>query len=132
MKFATKILAGLFISVFLGCSGGSVDDRSSGINDAEQNPPRIEGVVGDFNKDGKVNESDLLIFRQIYDHYPQGCGADSDCDGQVDGSDFLTWQRKVGTRIYKAGDIDQNGEITMEDLNRYVKDPTAVNVDLDR
>jgi hypothetical protein len=46
-----------------------------------------------------------------------GMGADFDEDGDVDGSDFLTWQQNLGTAGNHArGDADGNGQIEADDL----------------
>jgi hypothetical protein len=42
--------------------------------------------------------------------------ADSDGDGDVDGADFLAWQRGVGTTPPAAGDADGNGVVDACDL----------------
>jgi hypothetical protein len=49
---------------------------------------------GDFNGDGAIDASDLLLWRDEFD--PQGV-ADADFDGDSDGADFLAWQRGLGS-----------------------------------
>jgi hypothetical protein len=43
--------------------------------------------------------------------------ADFDNDGDVDGSDFLTWQRGVGPGTNATGDADGNGLVNGADLS---------------
>jgi hypothetical protein len=45
-----------------------------------------------------------------------GNGADFDADGDVDGADFLTWQRTIGASVPSSGDPDGDGTITAADL----------------
>jgi hypothetical protein len=45
----------------------------------------------DFNKDGDVDEGDLLTWRNAYGTNALG---DTDSDGDTDGRDFLKWQRE--------------------------------------
>jgi len=49
---------------------------------------------GDFNRDGDVDAADLTEWRG--DFGPNG-GSDADGDGDSDGTDFLTWQRQIGS-----------------------------------
>ncbi len=51
-----------------------------------------------------------------------GESGDFDVDGDVDGSDFLTWQRSVGTTpdaILTDGDSDFDGDVDSQDLNTW-------------
>ena len=51
--------------------------------------------AADFDGNGHVDVSDLLVWQNGYGgFYADG---DSDFDGDVDGTDFLTWQRSLGT-----------------------------------
>jgi hypothetical protein len=49
-----------------------------------------------------------------------GIGADFDQDGDVDGSDFLTWQQNLGAAgDHDSGDADGDGLITADDLQMW-------------
>ncbi|MBA3483886.1 MAG: hypothetical protein H0T51_18935 [Pirellulales bacterium] len=57
--------------------------------------------------------------RVINNDLPPLTGADFDSDGDVDGADFLTWQRNNGTANGAAtsnGDADGNGAVNGADL----------------
>jgi hypothetical protein len=56
-------------------------------------------LVGDFNGDGVVNDDDLVSWESGFgpgDHATRAQG-DSDRDEDVDGADFLAWQRSLGS-----------------------------------
>ena len=52
-----------------------------------------EGMTGDFNGDLIVDGADLDVWRGEIGQPAVDPVADADCDGDVDGSDFLIWQR---------------------------------------
>jgi len=60
----------------------------------------VSGIAGDFNTDGRVDAADLALWRA-------GLSAtnavrrqgDADGDRDVDGADFLAWQRSRGTNV---------------------------------
>ena len=70
----------------------------------------------DLNVDGQVDAGDIQslitnVFRTV--------NGDFDLDGDVDGRDFLTWQRNAGTLVgahYDQGDADLNGIVDGNDL----------------
>jgi hypothetical protein len=68
----------------------------------------------DLNVDGLVDTSDV---QTLITNFAGTVNGDFDLDGDVDGRDFLTWQRNVnsGTR-YDQGDADLNGVIDAADL----------------
>jgi hypothetical protein len=45
-----------------------------------------------------------------------GNGGDFDADGDVDGADFLTWQRTLGNNVPPTADPNGDGVITAADL----------------
>jgi hypothetical protein len=49
----------------------------------------------DFNNDGLVNSSDLMMWRNGFG--PNSGTGDADGDGDTDGSDFLLWQQQLGS-----------------------------------
>ncbi len=70
---------------------------------------------GDYNNDGLVDGNDLQQFESTYgDTVAIGTAADGNSSRQIDGSDFLVWQRNVGS---SAGD----STIT----NQMVPEPTS-------
>lgn len=58
-------------------------------------PWKEEGMFlsADLDFNGRVDEEDLLIWRQSY---PDSAAGDMDGDGKTTGSDFLVWQRQAG------------------------------------
>lgn len=55
-------------------------------------------AAGDFNRDGNVNNSDQrLLFLKFGSSDALFDDGDANMDGDVDGADFLTWQRTRGT-----------------------------------
>jgi hypothetical protein len=66
--------------------------------------PPIVYDPADFNHDGFVRIDDLMILREGYGMesgatYAQG---DADLDGDVDGADFLVWQRNLNAPVASA------------------------------
>lgn len=59
-------------------------------------------LLGDFNFDGIIDREDLAIFSAEFGLSNQPLAADGDRDGDVDGRDFLIWQRAVGTAVLSA------------------------------
>jgi hypothetical protein len=58
----------------------------------------LNGVPGDFNDDGAVNQTDLGAWKTGYGTATGASRSQGDAngDGDVDGDDFLVWQRNVG------------------------------------
>ena len=52
-------------------------------------------LLGDFNGDGVVENSDLEVWRTDFGSNSK-LDADANYDGIVDGADFLLWQRTLG------------------------------------
>jgi alpha-amylase len=70
----------------------------------------------DLNVDGMVNLSDV---QTLITNIVGTVNGDFDLDGDVDGRDFLTWQRNSGLQTgvrYDLGDADLNGVINGNDL----------------
>ncbi len=55
----------------------------------------INPITGDFNRNGIVTGADLAVWSSSYGSADY-LAADSDGNSQVDGRDFLAWQRNVG------------------------------------
>jgi hypothetical protein len=66
-------------------------------------------------KDAAVVDSMQLAGIQFFSSAP-AADADFDNDGDVDGTDFLTWQRNVGTTGVNGGDADGDGSVDTDDL----------------
>ena len=49
-------------------------------------------LPGDFDGDGDVDSSDLVIWQR---NFSSGIGGDADNDGDSDGNDFLLWQQNL-------------------------------------
>jgi hypothetical protein len=56
----------------------------------------VQTLPGDFTHDQFVNVADLDVWRGQVGEVGSSLAADADHDGDVDGSDFLLWQRNVG------------------------------------
>ena len=66
--------------------------------DNVKNAP-LQLATGDFDSDGDVDGRDFLIWQR------GASSADFDNDGDVDGRDFLTWQRNPS--VAESGDYNQ-------------------------
>ncbi len=53
-------------------------------------------VEGDYNCSGETNNEDLIVWQDEYDGEGAQFTADGDGDDNVDGQDFLHWQRNFG------------------------------------
>jgi hypothetical protein len=58
-----------------------------------------DGIVADFNFDGKVNGPDLAAWKSSFGI---NAGGDANNDGRTDGADFLVWQRQQGVNVVGA------------------------------
>ena len=82
----------------------SVRDRGRLYNDLGQvNEPYFDDVrldfeqkVPDFNMDGAVNDADLTRWRDNFGTGLAHMQGNADGDGDIDGADFLIWQRHLG------------------------------------
>jgi hypothetical protein len=54
-------------------------------------------LPGDFNLDDVVNDDDLLLWNLSFGRSGLDLAADGDNDGDIDGADYLVWQRGHGT-----------------------------------
>jgi hypothetical protein len=74
---------------------------------------RIHDAAGDGIESAVRFDNVTLVIQ------PPSARADFDADGDVDGADFLTWQRGLGTFVAataSAGDADRDGNVTADDL----------------
>lgn len=71
--------------------------------------------LADLNVDGTV---DILDVQTLITDIARTVNGDFDLDRDVDGTDFLAWQRGTGTgNLYSQGDADLNGVINGADLS---------------
>ena len=121
--FSTQSLANLNLT--LKNSGGSTVDQSiSGVDNTEHiyvGPGQLVTALGPgtytLEVDTNLSRDYGLAWRMttLFDEP----SADFDEDGDVDGVDFLTWQRNVGTLLNAAhgeGDADGDGDVDDADL----------------
>jgi hypothetical protein len=69
-----------------------------------------------FNSNNDLN---WILFDNLRVEAPAEASADFDGDNDVDGADFLTWQRHYGTQdaaAFEQGDADKNGDVDDEDF----------------
>ncbi len=61
---------------------------------------------GDFNQDGFVNDRDLAVWKAGFKKVGNATHLEGDADGDrdVDGADFLTWQRQGASRFGMSGE----------------------------
>ena len=88
---------------FAGYTEGSLVSPNAGDRDVLlakfNNVPVPSGPLADFNSDDKVDDVDLSIWETNFGK-PNPFGSpvhgfgDADEDGDIDGRDFLTWQRE--------------------------------------
>jgi hypothetical protein len=67
----------------------------------------------DLNVDGAV---DIVDVETLVTELVRTSFADFNLDRQVDGSDFLTWQRGLGDGLFPAGDATRDGVVDGDDL----------------
>lgn len=66
-----------------------------------------EPLPGDFNGDFVVDSNDLQNWHSEFGTISGSSTADADYDGDVDGQDFLIWQRNCGTNLSSSGSVNQ-------------------------
>jgi len=67
----------------------------------------------DLDRSGQIDADDAELFLAAHGYLP----GDLDFDGQVDGTDFLRWQRQFGQPAsYSEGDVDFSGSVDGQDL----------------
>jgi hypothetical protein len=62
---------------------------------------RVGQLDANFNNDGKVDGSDLTIWKMNFG--ASNANGDADFNGVTDGADFLVWQRQLGSMMPAAG-----------------------------
>lgn len=98
-------------------SDGDIDGRD--FLTWQRNFARPNAILsdGDANGDQTVNTADLAIWHQQYVHVPQT--GDFDDDADVDGRDFLAWQRGFGqlNATRAQGDSNADHKVNSIDLS---------------
>ncbi len=89
----------------------------------------VLALPGDFDRSGKVDESDYELWKQQYGQVPAqpGLGADGNFDGAIDAYDYTMWRNHLPLPL--AGDYNRDGVIDQLDYvlwkNSYGTTPTA-------
>lgn len=89
-------------------SGSSISDIRVANTVTVNSITQLALAPGDFNRNGVVNSADLTILRNNYG-MSQGAffdDGDADMDGDVDGADYLLWQRSFGQPAPPLGAIN--------------------------
>ncbi len=61
--------------------------------------------IGDYNEDSLVDDADLDAWSETFGQLSAGLPADAFDDGDVDGHDFLIWQRQLGNNFSATADV---------------------------
>jgi hypothetical protein len=56
----------------------------------------VEGVLGDYNRNGLVDATDYIVWRKTFGQMGAGLAADGDRSGTIDAGDFDVWMTKFG------------------------------------
>jgi hypothetical protein len=67
------------------------------------------GLGADFNNSATVNDADLTVWKGGFGTGTTKAQGNADGDGDVDGNDFLTWQRQVGKLPGEGDSWDEAG-----------------------
>lgn len=88
-------------------------------------------LPGDFDRNGVVNAIDLRVLTDSFGLRGEDLDDVGDRDGDVDGNDFLTWQRNLGRDVAAnpAGDYDRSGSVGSNDLSIWKTGYGQVNTD---
>jgi arabinogalactan endo-1,4-beta-galactosidase len=71
-------------------------------------------VPGDYNFDGLVDGGDLEVWSSLYGQSGHALDADGDRDGDVDGRDFLFWQRNfTGSEVLSAVSVPEPNTLAL-------------------
>ncbi len=56
----------------------------------------VEGVLGDYNKNGVVDAADYIVWREMFGQMGSGLAADGSRDGKIDKDDYDAWRTAFG------------------------------------
>jgi len=56
----------------------------------------VEGVLGDYNKNGVVDAADYVVWREMFGQMGSGLAADGSRDGKIDKDDYDAWRAAFG------------------------------------
>jgi hypothetical protein len=56
----------------------------------------VQGIAGDYNKDGIVDAADYVVWRKSFGQMGSGLAADGNADGQVNDVDYDVWLASFG------------------------------------
>jgi hypothetical protein len=114
-----------FVSVLESFSGGLptleifAQSGSTVASDMNTFAPRTGITVTTLIRlNGAIGSPSTISFLEEYYGVATAHGADFDEDGEVDGRDFLTWQRNLGLTgaVTQQGDANGDGNVNEEDL----------------
>jgi hypothetical protein len=63
----------------------------------------VEGVLGDYNRNGIVDAADYIVWRKMFGQLGTGLAADGDLSGAVDAGDYNVWRENFGQAAPGAG-----------------------------
>jgi serpin B len=78
---------------------GRIDDPSQLENSLHPTARQNNAHLGDFNNDGKVDESDYAVWRAAFGQIGSAISADGNDDGVVDSADYTIWRDHLGRSI---------------------------------
>ena len=69
-------------------------------------------LLGDYNKDGRVDGADYVVWRNTQGQsVAQGAGADGSFDGQITAADYNVWRSHFGQTLGTGSGSGSGGEL---------------------
>ncbi len=62
-------------------------------------PPPVPTIPGDYDLDGDVDGNDFLIWQRNFGSSGPALPADGNADGSVDAADYTVWRDNYGTSL---------------------------------